>query len=86
MLIKKIVPVKGWVLVEVPKAEKKSELMILKEAKGSQTPVGVIIDSGVDGYKKGERIIYRPYMQVEVKIENKGYFLVQQEDIIARCH
>lgn len=85
MPIKKIVPVKGWVLVEVLKPEKSSGALIL-HTKGPQMPVGTIIETGVDGFKKKDRIIYRPYMPVEVKIENKVYLLVQNEDIIAICH
>ena len=65
--------------------EKTASGILLGESK--ETPAYAIVESvgpEVKNIKKGDKIIYKEYSATEVKIEEKEYFLVKEEDILAK--
>jgi len=58
--------------------------ILLGEAK--EKPAYAVVESvgpKVEGVKKGDKILYREYSATEVKIENKEYLFIKEEDILA---
>ena len=38
----------------------------------------------VKGLKKGDRIVYKEYTTTEIKIDNKEYLILKEEDVLAK--
>ena len=64
--------------------EKTASGIYLGEAKEKPSYATVqAIGKDVKNIKKGDRIIYREYSATEIKIENKDYLIIKEEDILA---
>lgn len=58
--------------------------ILLGEAK--ETPAYAVVESigpEVKGIKKGDKIIYKEYTATEIKLDNKDYLIIKEEDILA---
>ena len=65
--------------------EKTASGILLGEAK--EAPAYAIVESigpDVKNIKTGDKIIYKEYSATEVKIDEKEYFIVKEEDILAK--
>ena len=65
--------------------EKTASGILLGEAK--EAPAYAIVESvgpDVKNIKTGDKIIYKEYSATEVKIDDKEYFIVKEEDILAK--
>ena len=65
--------------------EKTASGILLGEAK--EAPAYAIVESvgpEVKTIKKGDKIIYKEYSATEVKVDDKEYFIVKEEDILAK--
>jgi chaperonin GroES len=38
----------------------------------------------VKGLKKGDRIVYKEYSTTEIKVDNKEYLILKEEDVLAK--
>ena len=68
---------------EVPMETTKSGIL-LGEAK--ETPAYVVVESvgpDVKIVKPGDKIIYKGYSTTDIKIEDKDYVIVKEEDVLA---
>ena len=68
---------------EQPKTTTASGIL-LGEAK--EAPAYAVVESvgpEVKHIKKGDKIIYKEYTATEVKLDNQGYLIVKEEDILA---
>jgi len=57
---------------------------LLGEAK--EKPAYAVVESvgpEVKGVKKGEKIVYKEYSTTEIKIDDKDYIILKEEDILA---
>ena len=65
--------------------EKTASGILLGEAQ--EAPAYAIVESvgpEVKTIKKGDKIIYKEYSATEVKVDEKEYFIVREEDILAK--
>jgi len=65
--------------------EKTASGILLGEAK--EAPAYAVVESvgnDVKNIKTGDKIIYKEYSATEVKIDNKDYFIIKEEDILAK--
>ena len=65
--------------------EKTASGILLGESK--ESPAYAVVESvgpNVKNIKKGDKIIYKEYSATEVKIEEKDYFIIKEEDILAK--
>ena len=65
--------------------EKTASGILLGEAK--EAPAYAIVESvgpDVKNIKTGDKIIYKEYSATEVKVDDKEYFIVKEEDILAK--
>jgi len=89
-------PLSDWVVAEQEEAVTKTASGLYLPDKAAEKPkIAKVVAVGPgkptrDGkgiispsVKKGDRIIYKSYSTTEVKIDNKEYVLVKEEDIIA---
>ena len=70
-------------LKEEPMTQTKSGIL-LGEAK--EAPAYAVVESvgpDVKIVKKGDKIVYKNYSTTDVKVENKDYIIVKEEDILA---
>ncbi len=70
-------------LKEAPQTTTKSGIL-LGEAK--EAPSYAVIESvgpDVKTVKKGDKIVYKQYSTTEVKLDDKEYIIVKEEDILA---
>ena len=70
-------------LVEKPLEKTKSGIL-LGEAK--EKPAYAVVESigpEVKSVKKGEKIVYKEYSTTEIKIDEKDYIILKEEDILA---
>ena len=64
--------------------EKTASGILLGEAKEKSSYATVeSVGKDVKEIKKGDKILYRDYSATEVKIENKEYLIIKEEDILA---
>lgn len=80
-----IKPLKDRVVaVKTEPATKTASGILLGEAKEKPSYAIVeSIDKDVKEVKKGDRILYREYSATEIKIENKDYLIIKEEDVLA---
>ena len=70
-------------VVEKPLEKTKSGIL-LGEAK--EKPAYAVVESvgpDVKTVKKGEKIVYKEYSTTEIKIDEKDYIILKEEDILA---
>lgn len=68
---------------EQPMEQTKSGIL-LGEAK--ETPAYAVVESvgpDVKNVKSGDKIVYKQYSTTEIKIDDKDYILVKEEDVLA---
>lgn len=79
-------PLNEWVVAEAEEAVTKTASGLYLPDKAAEKPkVAKVlkVGKGVKEIKAGDRIVYKSYSTTEVKIENKEYILVKEEDILA---
>ena len=78
-------PLKDRVVAVVEKPlEKTKSGILLGEAK--EKPAYAVVESvgpEVKEVKKGDKIIYKEYSQSEIKMDEKDYVIVKEEDVLA---
>jgi chaperonin GroES len=79
-------PLADWVVAEQEEAVTKTASGLYLPDKAAEKPkIAKVTKVGknVKEIKVGERIVYKSYSTTEVKIDNKEYILVKEEDILA---
>lgn len=79
-------PLKEWVVAEAEEAVTKTASGLYlpdKAAEKPKTAKVLKVGAGVKEIKPGDVIVYKSYSTTEVKVENKEYILVKEEDILA---
>ena len=78
-------PLKDRVVAIVEKPlEKTKSGILLGEAK--EKPAYAVVESvgpEVESVKKGDKIIYKEYSTTEIKIDDKDYIILKEEDVLA---
>lgn len=79
-------PLNEWVVAEAEEAVTKTASGLYLPDKAAEKPkVAKVLKVGKDvkEIKAGDRIVYKSYSTTEVKVEDKEYILVKEEDILA---
>ncbi len=79
-------PLGDWVVAEQEEAATKTASGLYLPDKATEKPkVAKVLKVGVKvkEIKKGDRIVYKSYSTTEIKLDNKEYILVKEEDILA---
>ncbi len=79
-------PLSDWVVAQQEEAVTKTASGLYLPDKAAEKPkVAKVLKVGtkVKEIKTGDRIVYKSYSTTDVKIDNKDYVLVKEEDIIA---
>ena len=79
-------PLADWVVAEAEEAITKTASGIYlpdKAAEKPKTAKVVKVGKDVKEIKAGDRIVYKSYSTTEVKLGDKDYILVKEEDILA---
>ncbi len=78
-------PLKDRVVAVVEKPlEKTKSGILLGEAK--EKPAYAVVESvgpDVKAVKKGDKIVYKEYSTTEIKVDDKDYIILKEEDILA---
>lgn len=78
-------PLKDRVIAVVEKPlEKTKSGILLGEAK--EKPAYAVVESvgpDVQSVKKGDKIVYKEYSTTEIRVEEKDYIILKEEDILA---
>lgn len=79
-------PLSDWVVAEAEEAVTKTAGGIYlpdKAAEKPKTAKVLSVGKNVKEIKTGDRIVYKSYSTTDVKVNDKEYILVKEEDIIA---
>jgi len=79
-------PLADWVVAQQEEAETKTASGLYLPDKATEKPkVAKVLKIGknVKEVKVGDRIVYKSYSTNEVKISDKEYILIKEEDVIA---
>jgi chaperonin GroES len=79
-------PLSEWVVAEQEEAVTKTASGLYLPDKAAEKPkIAKVIKVGKDvkEIKSGDRIVYKSYSTTEVKVADKEYILVKEEDILA---
>jgi chaperonin GroES len=79
-------PLSEWVVAEQEEAVTKTASGLYLPDKAAEKPKiakVVKVGSKVKEIKAGDRIVYKSYSTTEVKVDDKEYILVKEEDILA---
>jgi chaperonin GroES len=79
-------PLADWVVAEQEEAVTKTASGLYLPDKAAEKPkIAKVNKVGKDvkEVKSGDRIVYKSYSTTEVKVNDKEYILVKEEDIIA---
>ena len=78
-------PLKDRIVAVVEKPlEKTKSGILLGEAKEKQAYAVVeSVGPEVKAVKKGDRIIYKEYSNTDIKLDDKDYIIVKEEDVLA---
>ncbi len=82
----KLQPLADYVVAEQEEAATKTASGLYLPEKAAEKPkVAKVLSVGknVKEIKAGDRIVYKSYSTTEVKVENKEYILVKEEDVLA---
>lgn len=82
----KLNPLATWVVALPEEAVTKTASGLYlpdKAAEKPKTAKVVSVGKDVKEIKKGDRIVFKAYTNTDVKVEDKEYMLVKEEDIIA---
>ncbi|HEY5550238.1 MAG TPA: co-chaperone GroES [Candidatus Saccharimonadales bacterium] len=82
----KLQPLADWVVAEQEEAATKTASGLYLPDKAAEKPkVAKVLKVGKDvkSVKAGDRIVYKSYSTTEVKLDDKEYVLVKEEDILA---
>ena len=78
-------PLKDRIVAVVEKPlEKTASGILLGEAK--EKPAYAVVESvgpEVSGVKKGDKIVYKEYSTTEIKVDDKEYIILKEEDVLA---
>lgn len=78
-------PLKDRIVAVVEKPlEKTKSGILLGEAK--EKPAYVVVESvgkEVKDIKKGDKIVYKEYSTTEIKLDEKDYIILKEEDVLA---
>lgn len=78
-------PLKDRIVAVVEKPlEKTASGILLGEAK--EKPAYAVVESvgpEVKSVKKGDKIVYKEYSTTEIKMDEKEYIIVKEEDVLA---
>lgn len=79
-------PLADWVVAEQEEAVTKTASGIYLPDKAAEKPkIAKVskVGKNVKEIKTGDRIVYKSYSTTEVKVDDKEYILVKEEDILA---
>lgn len=79
-------PLAEWVVAEGEEAATKTASGLYLPDKATEKPKTakvLAVGKSVKEVKVGDRIVYKSYSTTEVKVNDKEYVLVKEEDIIA---
>lgn len=79
-------PLADWVVAEQEEAVTKTTAGLYLPDQAAEKPkVAKILKTGKDvkAVKSGDKIVYKTYSTTEVKVGDKEYILVKEEDILA---
>ncbi|MBX4197458.1 co-chaperone GroES [Candidatus Saccharibacteria bacterium] len=79
-------PLADWVVAEQEEAVTKTASGLYLPDKAAEKPkIAKVskVGKNVKEIKVGDRIVYKSYSTTEVKVNNKEYILVKEEDILA---
>ena len=79
-------PLSEWVVAEQEEAVTKTASGLYLPDKAAEKPkIAKVVKVGkeVKEIKAGDRIVYKSYITTEVKVGDKEYILVKEEDILA---
>jgi len=79
-------PLSEWVVAEQEEAVTKTASGLYLPDKAAEKPkIAKVVKVGkeVKEIKAGDRIVYKSYSTTEVKVGDKEYILVKEEDILA---
>ena len=79
-------PLADWVVAEQEEAVTKTASGLYLPDKAAEKPkIAKVAKVGklVKEIKVGDRIVYKSYSTTEVKVDNKEFILVKEEDILA---
>ena len=79
-------PLAEWVVAEQEEAATKTASGLYLPDKATERPkiAKVLkVGAGVKSVKAGERIVYKSYSDTQVKVGDREYILVKEEDILA---
>jgi chaperonin GroES len=79
-------PLADWVVAEQEEAVTKTASGLYLPDKAAERPkIAKVVKTGkeVKEIKVGDRIVYKTYSTTEVKVNDKDYILVKEEDILA---
>ena len=79
-------PLADWVVAEQEEAVTKTASGLYLPDKAAEKPkVAKVLKVGKDvkTVKSGDRIVYKSYSTTEIKLDDKEYVLVKEEDILA---
>ncbi len=78
-------PLKDRIVAVVEKPQEKTASgILLGEAK--EKPAYAVVESvgaDVKDVKKGDKIVYKEYSTTEVKVDEKDYIILKEEDVLA---
>ena len=78
-------PLKDRIVAVVDKPlEKTASGILLGEAK--EKPAYAVVESvgpEVKAVKKGDKIVYKEYSTIEIKVDEKEYIILKEEDVLA---
>lgn len=78
-------PLKDRIVAVIEKPlEKTKSGILLGEAK--EKPAYAVVESvgpDVTGVKKGDKVVYKEYSTTEIKIDDKDYIILKEEDVLA---
>ena len=78
-------PLKDRVVAVIEKPlEKTTAGILLGEAK--EKPAYAVVESvgpDVESVKKGDKIVYKEYSTTEIKVDEKDYIILKEEDVLA---
>ena len=70
-------------IVEKPLEKTKSGILLGEAKEKPAYAVGESVGPEVESVKKGDKIVYKEYSTTEIKIDDKDYIILKEEDVLA---